>query len=269
MDQELVSELARMAAADQRSRRPPNPMRAVAIALGAGVLGLAGCGGDGDEETRPSTAGEGLGQGAKVTTLARTQLAKRPSGPLAWVGDKLAPGRSSTHRHEVAFLYARRGTARLERLGKRRRLRAGQSASVPGGTPHRHLLAGRAAAALEVRLAEPGSPPPVGGRRLFESEPLQGIPARPLALFLEVTVPARGGMTTVHTHPGPEFIYQFEGRIDYQNALIGTKRLGPGGAEAIPPDTAVQKRNPFGTAARFLSWFLVDADKPFAPTAEF
>jgi quercetin dioxygenase-like cupin family protein len=104
---------------------------------------------------------------------------------------------------------------------------------------------------------------------VFESEPLQGIPANPVASFLSVRAPARGGQTTVHTHPGPEFIYLLSGQIDYQNALIGTRRMRPGDAEGIPPDTPVQKRNPYAKDAVFLSWFLVDPDKPFAPATRF
>ncbi len=78
-----------------------------------------------------------------------------------------------------------------------------------------------------------------------------------------------GGATSVHTHPGPELIYQLTGRILYQNALIGTVELGPAGPEGIPPGTAVQKRNRFDADAEFLSWFLVDPEEPFAPGAEF
>lgn len=37
----------------------------------------------------------------------------------------------------------------------------------------------------------------------------------------------------------------------------------------IPPGTPVQKRNPFKRPAVFLSWFLVDPDRPFAPKARF
>ena len=235
------------------------------------ALALVGCGAERDEEVEPPGARRALGGDAKVATLARARLAERPAGPIAWVGDEvaLARGRAPVHRHEAAFVYARRGTSGLERRGKSVRLKAGQAAFVPARAPHRHLGAGGGATLWEVRLAAPDSPPSPGGRRVFASDPLRGIPARPLASFLEVELPARGGMTTVHTHPGPEFIYQLEGRIDYQNALIGTKRLGPGGAEAIPPDTAVQKRNPFPADARFLSWFLVDPDQPFAPAAEF
>jgi quercetin dioxygenase-like cupin family protein len=73
----------------------------------------------------------------------------------------------------------------------------------------------------------------------------------------------------VHTHPGPELIYTLSGEIDYQNGLVGSKRLGPGALEGIPPGVPVQKRNPSDREATFLSWFLVDPKKPFAPRAEF
>ena len=52
-------------------------------------------------------------------------------------------------------------------------------------------------------------------------------------------------------------------------AALAVALAGPGGAEAIPPDTALQKRNPFKEPAAFLSWFLVDPDQPFAPKASF
>jgi quercetin dioxygenase-like cupin family protein len=235
------------------------------------VLGLAGCGDSGEEAAeRPGVRGA-LGGDARVTTLARAQLPTRPAGPVAWVADelRLRPGRPLEHAHEPAFVYAREGATLLALRGKEMRLDEGRGAFVSGEAPHLHAVTDEPAAVWEIRLAEPGAPAPAGARRVFESEPLEGIPRRPLASFLEVTVPARGGETTVHTHPGPEFIYQLEGRIEYQNALIGTRELGPGGAEAIPPDTAVQKRNSFAADASFLSWFLVDPDEPFAPAARF
>jgi quercetin dioxygenase-like cupin family protein len=236
------------------------------------ALGLAaGCGGDGEGSAeRPGVRGA-LGGDAPVTTLARAQLDARPAGPLAWVADefRLRPGRPLDHAHEPAFVYAREDATLLTRRGKEERLEDGRGAFVPGGASHRHTAADQPATVWEIRLAEPGAPASARARRVFESERLEGIPPSPVASFLEVTVPARGGETTVHTHPGPEFIYQLEGRIEYQNALIGTRKLGPGGAEGIPPDTAVQKRNPFSADASFLSWFLVDPDEPFAPGARF
>ncbi len=245
-------------------------MRAVALAVLA--LAVAGCGGGGDGEA-PATgddrgAGVGaLGGGAGVDTLARTTLSEAPRGELAWVADelRLAPGQKVTHAHELAFAYIRRGQQRLDD----ETLEPGAGAAVEPSMRHTHAAEADGSVVWEIRLAPPGSKPAPGTRRVFASEPLEGIPAKANASFLLVTVPPRGGRTTVHTHPGPEFIYQVSGRIDYQNAIIGTRRLGPGGAEAIPPDTAVQKRNPFKEPAAFLSWFLVDPDRPFAPKATF
>ena len=223
---------------------------------------LTGCGDDEDAPEMGDDRGAGagaLGGAARVETLARTRLEARPSGPLAWVADeiRLGPGEEVRHAHELAFVYGRGNTGA-----------ARGSVAIEPGARHRHV----GTTFWEIRLAHPGSPPPPGAdrtRRIFESDALRGIPSPAAASFLAVTVPPRGGRTTVHTHPGPEFIYQLSGRIDYQNAIVGTRRLGPGGAEAIPPGTAVQKRNPYREPAVFLSWFLVDPKRPFAPRADF
>ena len=103
---------------------------------------------------------------------------------------------------------------------------------------------------------------------IFDSGPLEGIPDGPLAVFVHVLVP-KDGQTSVHTHPGPELIYQISGRIEYQNAIIGSIDMDPGLVKWIPPWVAVQKRNPFEQDAEFLSWFLVDAAEPFAFPARF
>lgn len=246
-------------------------MRLVRLGLvGALAATIAGCGSDSDAPGGAGDRGAGvgaLGGGAGVDTLARTRLSEPPGRELAWVADeiRLEPGEEVEHAHELAFAYARRGDSRLN--GKP--LEAGAGAAIESGVRHTHAAAQDGAVVWEVRLAAPDSAPSRGARRVFASGRLEGIPTGATASFLEVTVPPRGGRTTVHTHPGPEFIYQLSGRIDYQNGLIGTKRLGPGGAEAIPPDTAVQKRNPFKQPATFLSWFLVDPDEPFAPKASF
>jgi quercetin dioxygenase-like cupin family protein len=253
------------------------PLRAQALAFAiAPLLGLlAACGDDSGGELESGDRGAGvgaLGGSAETETLARTRLERRPPGALAWVAHevRLAPGQAIEHEHELAFAYGRRGEHTLSGGGDET-LTEGRGAAVPAGKPHRHA-ADEAAVLWEIRLAHPGAAAPPGARgarRVFESEPLEGIPDRPVASLIEVTVPPRGGRTTVHTHPGPEFIYQLSGEIDHQNAIVGTKRLGPGGAEGIPPDTAVQKRNPYPDPASFLSLFLVDPDQPFAPKADF
>jgi quercetin dioxygenase-like cupin family protein len=231
-------------------------VRAATHGLCVAAALLAGCGG-GDEDEGMRGA---LGGSAGTQTLARERLEALPPGPLAWVANELVldSGERMERGDGPGFVYVRRGT--LGDLG------AGEAAARDGTGS---LVAGPdGAAAWDIRLAAPGSGNEVG-RRVFESARLEGIPDRPLASMIEVRLPPRGGRTTVHTHPGPEFIFMTEGRIDYQNALVGTRRLGPGGAEAIPPDTAVQKRNPYRREAAFLSWFLVDPDEPFAPGSEF
>lgn len=148
----------------------------------------------------------------------------------------------------------------------------GSAAAVASDRVHRHAAGRRPSEFWEIRLAprDAGPPPEVPrARAVFRSGVLQGIPPRPTASMIDVVLPPKGGETTVHSHPGPEFVYQVSGVIDYQNDLIGTRKLRPGEAEGIPPGTAVQKRNPATEEASFLSWFLVDPRRPFAPPAEF
>jgi quercetin dioxygenase-like cupin family protein len=265
-------------------------VRAVPLAalLLAGLLVACGDGSSDGPASSNRGAGVGaLGGSAGTETLARTRIARAPPGELVWTAHeiRLAPGQAIEHEHELAFAYGRRGEHSLSGAGDAplaggeeaeaepdAPLAEGRSAAVPAGARHRHEAGEEGAVLWEIRLARPAAPAPPGARgarRVFESEPLDGIPAPAEVSLIEVTVPQRGGRTTVHTHPGPEFIYELSGRIDYQNAIVGTKRLGPGGAEAIPPNTAVQKRNPYAVPATFLSLFLVDPERPFAPKAAF
>jgi quercetin dioxygenase-like cupin family protein len=261
-------------------------MRAVralpcAIALVAGLL--SACGDDSGDELDSGDRGAGvgaLGGSAQTRTLAGTTLRRPPPGTLAWVADeiRLQPPEAIEHEHGPAFAYARsgehsvRGAGDGPDSGADMSLAEGEAAAVAADMRHIHTAGGDGAVLWEIRLARPRAAPPPGAgsaRRIFESDALEGVPAPAAVSLIEVTVPPRGGRTTVHTHPGPEFIYQLAGRIDYQNAIVGTKRLGPGGAEGIPPGTAVQKRNPYPDPATFLSLFLVDPDRPFAPKADF
>ncbi len=202
--------------------------------------------------------------------LAKAQLGQTPPGPLAWIAEeyRVREGSDLEHVHELAFVYAREATHSLELDDKRSELEPGKGGVVQAGVRHRHGATRGASIFWEIKLAPADAVTPPGARRIFRSEPLEGIPARPLASFLLVRIPP-GGETSVHTHPGPELIYQLTGRILYQNALIGTVELGPGGLEGIPPGTAVQKRNRFDADAEFLSWFLVDPAEAFAPGAAF
>jgi len=221
---------------------------------------LAGCGGSG-----------GLGGDAEVVELATAQLGAAPTGESAWIAEeyRIEPSGELEHRHEFAFVYARDGAHKLELEEERRDIEPGAGAVVPADVTHRHRATGEGGSTFwEIRLASTDAATPPGARKIFRSEPLESIPERPQASFLLVRI-APGGETSVHTHPGPELIYQLTGRILYQNALIGTVELGPGGLEGIPPKTEVQKRNRSDADAEFLSWFLVDPEEPFAPGARF
>ena len=251
----------------------------LALLLSIGLL--IACGGESSVDELVATAvpqaagelsmgGGALGGNAETTALAQQVLEQVPEGDLAWVAheSRLAQGESIEHTHDFAFVYTREGT---HLLGEDSELEAGEGAAVTSGTKHRHGAVSGSSVFWEVRLAAPGSGPAPDvpdARLVFESEPLADVPDSPLAVFALVLVPV-GGRTSVHTHPGPEFIYQLSGRIDYENAIIGTIEMGPGDIEGIPPVVPVQKRNPYDMDAEFLSWFLVDRGQPFASPAGF
>ena len=251
----------------------------IALALAAIVVLAAACGGNGDTEpgSNPpngfSMGSGGLGEGSETRLLAQLVLPERPARPVAWVAHelRLEPGGSIEHSHELAFVYGLAGTSVLEVEGRLEMIALGAGAALPAAASHRHAAGDEAATLWEVRLAEPGAELPLGyesANLIFESETLGGVPDAPRAVFVSVVLPP-GGETTVHTHPGPEFIYQLSGRIDYQNADKLIEGLTRGGAEGIAPEVAVQKRNPFMGSAEFLSWFLVDPERPFATAARF
>jgi len=236
--------------------------RGIVTAIVAAML--AGCGGSGGDA-------DGLGGDAEVVELAKAELGAAPAGASAWIAEeyRVEPGSELEHGHEFSFVYARAGAHTLEVDDERREIDPGAGAVVPAEVAHRHRATGNGGSTFwEIRLASPDAATPDDARRIFRSEPLEGIPERSLASFLLVRI-APGGETSVHTHPGPELIYQLTGRILYQNALIGTVELGAGGLEGIPPETEVQKRNRSDADAEFLSWFLVDPEEPFAPGARF
>ena len=152
--------------------------------------------------------------------------------------------------------------------GQRRDLGAGEAAYLPADAAHVH----GPGATWDVVLAPPDAPAPAGAEPepVFTSGPLDGLPpGKARVSTYRVRLP-EGAQTSVHTHPGPEFIVGTEGRFDYQNALVGTVDTKPGDVHPLPAGTPVQKRNPRGRPpAEFLSWFIVRTDQPFAPPATF
>jgi quercetin dioxygenase-like cupin family protein len=241
--------------------------RILAAAL---VVVLAGCGNPFDDD---DSDGDGaLGGSARTETLAEEAVETLPGGPLSWIAyeARLAAGDAPvSHQHEMGFVYARDGAHILTLDGTEVELAPGEARFVGRDVEHAHAGEGTF---WEIRLAAPdaGLPPGMeGAGAVFASPVLEGIPETPVQLvFVLVELPA-GSETSVHTHPGPEYIYVTAGAFDYQNALIGTDPMTVGDDHYVPPDTAVQKRNTSGAPATFLSWFVVDPDRPFAPGASF
>lgn len=219
-------------------------------------------------EGTPDMEGGMLGGSAQTETLAEAQVEQLPDEPLAWVAYAAAPEQSLTHRHAPGFVYAEDEEHAVTIDGQEIMLQPGEAVFVGQDVEHTHVTG----SFWDILLTAPDAEPPSGledAEQVFASVPLEGIPEPPVTIsFIRVELPP-GSQTSIHTHPGSEFIYETEGAIDYQNAIIGTERTEAGGTHMLPRDTAVQKRNPEGETAVFLSWFIVDPDMPFAPEASF
>ena len=253
------------AAAANETATPPAAARPTPTSLPSPVMA--------DPAGGITMGGGALGGNADTVLLAQQVLQDLSAGDLVWAAyeTRLKAGAVVRHSHEFAFVYAISGRLLFNQGMPSRTLQPNQGDVITANVAHRHGAIDGDSIYWEVILAAPGSGPPptsVDSRLIFESGTLQDIPGAPLATSVLVRVPP-GGQTSVHTHPGPELIYQLEGRIDYENALIGVRRMEPGGVEGIPPNTPVQKRNPYDEEAAFLSWFLVDTSQPFASAARF
>lgn len=247
------------------------------VVLAVTMTAAACSGAETSETSRGSEGlmgGGALGGNAATEALAEAERVQVPAGEISWVADevRLEQRKSIEHAHSFSFVWAVKGDHTVEIDGETRDLAPGEGHAMAAHRTHVHRAGAEASVFWEIRLASPGAASPPGAtetQRVFASEVLEGVPDQPLASFVEVVVPPVGGETSVHTHPGPELIYQLSGEIIYENALIGQRRLGPGGLEGIPPDTPVQKRNPTDKEAVFLSWFLLDSEQPFAAAASF
>ena len=249
------------------------------------ALAAVACGGDrggqragGQPEIgkQPSSDGGGkgaLGGGAKVVSLASAAIESHPPPNAAWNAwrVRLAPGERLEHKHALSTVYAQQGTHTLTADSQAQEIRAKGGAIVKTGARHVHEAKGEPSVFWDVLLDERGTELPGVERaeRVFETEPLRGVPERAKVAFLDVVLAPGGGRTTVHTHPGPETIYVTDGPFEYQNGIEGSSSVDDGDVKSIPPNTPVQKRNPGGGKPRFLSWFIVDPSKEFAPAAEF
>lgn len=257
--------------------------RTSAVLLAVALLAAVGCGDDGagpqssggqsPTKDESSNGGEGaLGGTAMVGTLARAPVGSRPPDDAAWnaLRVELQPGQKVEHEHPFSTVYAERGAHTLTVGSQDEVIEAGGGAIVASGQAHVHEATDEPSVFWDVLLTEPGAQLPgvPGAERVFATEPLEGLPEQAEVAFLDVVLPP-GGQTTVHSHPGPETIYVTNGPFDYQNGIEGTTKVDAGALKSIPPDTPVQKRNPGDGEPRFLSWFIVDPSKEFAPPTEF
>lgn len=257
--------------------------RTSAVLLAVVLLAVVGCADDGPgpessggrsaTQDESSSGGEGaLGGNAKVATLARAPVESRPPGDAAWnaLRVELQPGEKVEHEHPLSTVYAQRGAHTLTVGSEEEVIDAQGGAIVAAGQAHVHEATDEPSVFWDVLLAEPGAQLPgvPDAQRVFETEPLEDVPDQAEVAFLDVVLPP-GGQTTVHSHPGPETIYVTNGPFDYQNDIEGTTTVDAGALKSIPPDTAVQKRNPGDGRPRFLSWFIVDPSQEFAPPTDF
>lgn len=212
-----------------------------------------------------------LGGDAQTTTLAEQQADVLAEEPLAWIGFDLSGLGEEINITTPApgFLYANEGSHAVTVEGEEMTLDTGEAIFTQEGAEV-GLMSGQGV--FHVLLTAPNVDVPgalAGAEVIFTSGELKGIPETPARLsFVLVELPM-GSQTSVHAHPGPEYIYVTQGEIEYQNSIIGTQTMTAGDDHSIPPDTAVQKRNPRGDTAEFLSWFVVDPDQPFASEASF
>ena len=264
-------------------------LSAVLVALVVPIS--AGCGADSAEQpsgggsqstTRESSGatqanngqsgGGALGGNAKVGTLARAAIESEPPDAAAWNAWRveLEPGRKLRHTHAFSTIYAEQGSHTLTVGSDTKTIEAEGGAIVIAGQAHTHEAGDQGSTFWDVLLAEPGTdlPNAPNAERVFETDQLEGIPEQAEVAFLDVVLPP-GGQTTVHTHPGPETIYITDGPFQYENGIEGATTVDDGDVKSIPPNTAVQKRNPGDGRPRFLSWFIVDPAKEFAPTTNF
>ena len=247
------------------------PARIAISALGfVGLLGiLVACAGDDNDEDMMM---DGLGGTSTIEVLAEEQVDTLPSGPHSWVAHEMqmdADSGTVVHQHELGFIYAPDGGHTVMIDGEEIQLEAGESVFIGQDIEHTHAEG----MFWDIRLAAADNVSPPAGledaSQLFASPQLEGIPDSPVNIrFIFAELPV-GGETSVHTHPGSEYIYVTQGDIDYQNAIVGTESMTVGDDYSLPANTAVQKRNPDGGPAVFLSWFIVDPDEPFAPEASF
>lgn len=168
-----------------------------------------------------------------IETIAERRVASLPSTPLVWRIETLP---TSTAAKAAEGPYA-------------------LSASLAG----KHWL---------FTLTSPGGATR-GASRVLEIGPVSLPQARAYLLRVNRAGGPPGSQTPVHSHPGSEAIYVLAGQVT-QRTSHGTEYARAGEAlSAHAPEMAMQLTSSGSTPLEQLVMFVVDADKPFAPPAQF
>lgn len=253
-------------------------MRKIFLILIVALLTLTGAAQEDDASSDPSSmsnqsddmGGEMLGGSAETAELASQEVDSLPETSLRWivfdvahVDDEVAVGSVA-----AALVYAHEGSHTVTLAGEEMNLEEGQASFVEGDELG---LAGAEGLWLSLLIgADADIPAQLGDADVIaKSDVLRGVPQEAGQLsFVMVELPMDSA-TAVHSHPGPEFIYVTRGEIEYQTGVTGTEALSVADGRTLSAGVAVQKRNPAGERAAFISWFVVDPDAPFAMEASF
>lgn len=169
-----------------------------------------------------------------ITTMAERRLTQLPTDrPLYWrIETFKSPEDASAHQSDYALFATVDGQHWLFTLGPK-----------DGTTP--------------------------GAKKVAEIGPIPVPQAKTYLLRINHAGGPRGSQTPVHSHPGAEAIYVLNGQVT-QQTRHGTEEAGAGSTlNAHEAEMVMQLKS---TGARDLSqlvMFVVDADRPFSPSAKF
>jgi hypothetical protein len=188
--------------------------------------------------------------------LAEGVLPPAPIGQRAWVADEVTLGqqRAVTHRHEGAFVYAPVTPSRLTVAGRTRTLRPGEAVFVGDNVQHTHDVTCMVPSDCrdsfwEIRLAQPGAPPPAGDdqtRRVFVSPTFNAFSADAAARVRLELVQIPPGAVVGLSGSDTRYLYiprNVPGNDVASTALSGPDRLVAGEGLLVLPQAPVTASN--------------------------
>lgn len=168
-----------------------------------------------------------------ITTVAEHRVSRLPSGALYWRVEEFATA-AGAKSHESEFAL---------------------SATVE----NRHWL---------FTLGPPGGSTPRAAR-IAEIGPIATPAVKTYLLRINHAGGPPGAQTPVHSHPGAEAIYVLSGEVTQQTKHGRQRAKAAQGLNAHEGDMAMQLTSTGQAGLSQLVMFVVDADRPFSPRAEF